>query len=671
MMKFMKRIVSWLMTTILTLTCLNIPVAMAEDESVVTVTVNVTNTPVRGDVALEKTGLLLTGFAEERDEHGNAVMKPIYENGYLAGAVFELRAAENIIGKEGTTFYEQDELVETLTSSASGTVRSQLLPLGEYYLQEVSAPDGYVFDDTTYPVTIAAVDKQTAVVEVKVSASNTYLPIRVTLNKQKEALRSDITTDGMIHQSIEIVPGEGFVFGLFNAEAIAYGENQTLSADTLMATAVTNADGMLTFSGLYPHGEYYIKELSVPDGWLLSEEQYPVTLTSENKASDANVITVALDEPILNHLIYTPVTLTKTDISGAEKLAGALIEVNDGNGNTIYREYTDENGEIPDIPVVPGTYTFKETYAPEGYALNVAEKTFVVTEDGKVIGETEIRDEVNRIMLKKVKENGDPLEGAVFGIYDADNVLVQQQTSDKDGNLTFTKLGYGTYTIREIEAPYGYHPSTGEWQVSIDGTYQNPVQILTTVVNEDAPGWIQITKTDELDGHVIAGVCFDIYALNEDGSMGDLVSTMITNDEGIALSESLLVGDYLVMEREAPEGYIANLWSEKITVVMDETVERNVTNMPIQGQIRIVKTDAETNNVLSGATFTVTRLAGLPSHNEENNGEIVAIITTDENGIAETSLLTYGAYIVRETSVPEGYLDEEWFLTVSIPNGVK
>ena len=80
------------------------------------------------------------------------------------------------------------------------------------------------------------------------------------------------------------------------------------------------------------------------------------------------------------------------------------------------------------------------------------------------------------------------------------NTPVQQQTSDDSGYLTFSKLGYGTYTIREIQAPYGYHPSTGEWQVTIDGTYQNPVQILTTVVNEDAPGWIRVIKTDALDG---------------------------------------------------------------------------------------------------------------------------------------------------------------------------
>ena len=65
----------------------------------------------------------------------------------------------------------------------------------------------------------------------------------------------------------------------------------------------------------------------MPDGWLLSTEKYPVTLTSANKAVSENVITVYLENPILNRLIYTPVTITKTDITGAKKLPGALIEV--------------------------------------------------------------------------------------------------------------------------------------------------------------------------------------------------------------------------------------------------------------------------------------------------------------------------------------------------------
>ncbi len=146
MMNF-KRVFHLVMAAIMLLACFQVPYAYAADEPV-TVTLNVTNTPVRGDVALEKTGLQLIRFADEKDAYGNTVMKPVYQNGFLAGAVFELRAAEDIIGKEGTVFYKKDDLVETLTTSSTGAVKSKILPLGKYYLKEVSAPDGYVFDST-------------------------------------------------------------------------------------------------------------------------------------------------------------------------------------------------------------------------------------------------------------------------------------------------------------------------------------------------------------------------------------------------------------------------------------------------------------------------------------------------------------------------------------------
>ena len=226
----------------------------------------------------------------------------------------------------------------------------------------------------------------------------------------------------------------------YNNAVITYGNDQKLPANTLMATGATDAKGNLTFSGMFPHGDYYVKEISVPQGWLLSAEKYPVKLTSANKAASENVITVYLEDPILNHLIYTPVTITKTDITGAEKLPGALIEVYDADGNTIYREYTNSKGEIPNIPVVPGTYTFKETYAPSGYALNVAIKTFTVTADGKVTGDTVIRDELNKVELKKVKDNGEPLPGAVFGLFDAKDTKIQEATSKADGSVLFTKI---------------------------------------------------------------------------------------------------------------------------------------------------------------------------------------------------------------------------------------
>lgn len=640
--------------------------AMAAEEAAV-VTLNVTNTPVRGDVLLEKTGLQLIRFEDETDAYGNIVMRPVYQNAFLAGAIFELRAAEDIIGKEGTVFYRKDDLIETLTTSATGAVKSQVLPLGKYYLKEISAPDGYVFDASPYPFTLAAVDKQTAIVEAKVSATNTYLPVRVTLRKQKEDILISETEEGMIHQTVEVVPGEGFVFGLYNSSVITYGNAQKLPANTLLATGATDAKGNLTFSGLYPHGDYYLKEISVPNGWLLSTDKYPVTLTSSNKAVSENVITVYLDEPILNRLIYTPVTITKTDITGAKKLPGALIEVYDADGNTIYREYTNENGEIPNIPVVPGTYTFKETYAPSGYALNTAIKTFTVTADGKVTGETVIRDELNKVMLKKIRQNGEALSGAVFGLFDEKNMKILEAISDSDGSVVFQQIPYGKYTIRELSAPYGYHPSEEEWSLVVDGTYLNPIAILATVVNQDAPGRIKILKLDELDQHVIAGVAFDIYAVDENGNAADRVAQMTTNEQGIAESPDLFPADYIVMEHANPVGYVDELWSEKITVGMDEVVTRTVTNMPVQGMIRIIKTDSETGKGLSGAVFTVTRISGLPSHNGENDGEIVAVITSGEDGTAITPLLTWGKYQIVETGVPDDYLDSGYSITVCIP----
>lgn len=663
-MKSNRKLINLLVALVMLMTYLIVPNAMADD---VVVTLNVTNTPVRGDVVLEKKGLQLVRFQDEKDEYGNTVMKPVYENGYLAGAVFEIHAAEDIIGKEGTVFYKKDALVEKLTTTNSGSVKSSLLPLGKYYLMEVSAPDGYVFSKEPANFTLSAIDKKTAVVEVKVSASNTYLPVRVSLEKQKEQTKLVSTESGMVHQVIEVVAGQGFLFGLYNSSVITYGDGQKLPADTLVATAMTDAKGNLTISGLYPHGNYYLKEISVPAGWHLSKEKYPVVLTSANKAANENVIVVKLAEPILNELIYIPITITKTDITGAEKLPGALIEVFDASNNLIYREYTDKNGEIPDIPVIPGKYTFKETYAPEGYALNVATKTFTVSADGNVTGDTVIKNEINRVILMKTRENGDPLPGCVFGLFNEKGEKIMETNSAADGMVEFTKIPYGKYIIKEISAPYGFHASKQTWNVTIDGTYQNPTKVLATIVNEDAPGWIKIQKIDELDKHPIEGVQFDIFSVKEDGTAGDLVSTMTTDENGIATSVGLFVGDYLVKEHENPTGYEYDLWSEKITVIMDQTISRTVKNKPLQGKIKIVKTDSETKKGLPGAVFTVTRVVGLPSHNGEDVGEIVAVLTTDKDGYAETPMLTWGEYSVVESHVPDDYIDDGYSVTVKIP----
>ena len=159
-MNFMKKMLHMGLALVILITCFQVPTVLADNEPV-TITLNVTNTPIQGDIVLEKTGLQLVRFSDEQDEFGNTVMKPVYQNGYMEGAVFELHAAEDIVGKEGTVFYKKDDLVETLTTSGTGAVKSKVLPLGHYYLTEISAPDGYIFDSKPYNVTLAAKDSKT------------------------------------------------------------------------------------------------------------------------------------------------------------------------------------------------------------------------------------------------------------------------------------------------------------------------------------------------------------------------------------------------------------------------------------------------------------------------------------------------------------------------------
>lgn len=86
-----------------------------------------------------------------------------------------------------------------------------------------------------------------------------------------------------------------------------------------------------------------------------------------------------------------------------------------------------------------------------------------------------------------------------------------------------------------------------------------------------------------------------------------------------------------------------------------------VTNQPIQGYIRIVKSDELTGEALAGAAFTITRVSGLPSHNGSNDGKVVAVITTDANGVATSPLLTWGTYRVTETGVPVSLCRQQLF----------
>ena len=445
--------------------------------------VEVPNEPVKGRILLEKKGPWLTGFEVTADAYGNEAHRPVYEERYLAGAVFELRAAETVTGGDGTVWFEQGELVETLTTASDGPAASGLLPLGRYVLVEIHAPEGYALDDTPHEVTLDASDAYTPVVEVRAELTNEYLPAEITLTKYKETMQAMEDEHG-VRQTVITVPGEGFVFGLYNASDIPY-DGGVLPAGTLVASGATDTEGRLVFAGQYPHGEYYVKELQAPEGWKLPAGTFPVSILPEKAQEDA-VIRAGLT--VHNELICTPVTITKTDITGAAPVPGALIEVRNSRDEIIYRARTDENGELPDILLMPGQYAFREVLAPDGYALNEAVCIFVVDALGQVSGDTEIRDDWTRFSLRKTDTGGRVLAGVQFALVDADGSQIMTAETDENGLASFERIPHGRYSVVETQPLPGYLPAGTVAELTVDGQYVNPDAPLEVVnVPADTP----------------------------------------------------------------------------------------------------------------------------------------------------------------------------------------
>lgn len=192
--------------------------------------------------------------------------------------------------------------------------------------------------------------------------------------------------------------------------------------------------------------------------------------------------------------------------------------------------------------------------------------------------------------------------------------------------------------------------------------YGAPYALQTaSVAFELSTGEIKVTKKSS-DGILLQGAVFELLS-----SSGSVLATKATGADGVALFADLTPGNYTVREKSAPEGYALSASSlSGVTVAAGMTTHVSFANDRIMGCIRVVKTDSLTGKPLAGAVFSVTRLSGPASDNAADIGRIVATITTNAQGIAETGLLPWGQYRVTETGVPEGYLDAGYTTTVFI-----
>ena len=602
-----------------------------------TAEIAITNTPVKGLIQIEKQGPVLTGFNEHQDPFGNLVYTPIYGTGYLEGAVFEVRAVEDIVGKDGTVWFRAGDLADTIVTRGEKTDQSKLLPLGHYYVTEVSAPDGYAFDSTRFDVVLEARDHETPMLTVTLAASNELMPARISLKKEKEVLSTVTAADGMVTTTLAIEPGEGFVFGLFCMDQLN-SKSGSLNAGSLMATAISEKNGAVSFYGRFPAGTYEVRELSGPEGWTLNPTPRVFSLPADTQIQDGEM-RLAFEQPVLNRLIHAEVRVSKTDLTGSNYLPHTLIEIKNSDGTIVLKGYTGEDGYLPAFPAVPGSYTYREVLAPEGYELSATELSFSISQEGRIVGKTSVADDYTRFSIRKEDEKHHPLAGVEFGLFSQNGTLQAKAVTGEDGLVVFEKIPYGQYEIREIKALPGYLLNTTAVPITVDGTFVNPKEPVATLVNVQSE--ILIRKTDQ-NGTPLQGAEFGLY-----DSKGRLIMTAVSDAEGMARFIGADYGKYTIRELSAPEGYL--MTHEVISLSIDEgyanSEEPAATVVNPEKRIMCIKSDPS-GKPLSGVEFALYSATTM---------EKVETAVSDADGVFTFHRFDYGEWIIRETAAPEGY----------------
>ena len=523
----------------------------------------------------------------------------------LAGTVFQLYDAAG---------YPVGSPVMT---NGDGIVAWGNLPLGDYSVQEIAAPEGYNCDNGFYSLTLT---ENNLFLTIEVVNSVVYGKIRI--------IKTDADTQDVL---------AGAVFEVTDA----YG--------TVVDTLITGTDGTAESDWL-PYGSYTVTETQAASGYINSGFS-----TTVNIAEHGWTYTISVE----NVSMQGGIRLTKTDANTGNPISGVQFDIYDSNSTLVGSMTTNENGVAMSPNLPRGQYTVEEHALPTGYTGELVELTADI-EPNAVTDLTATNMPItSRIKIIKTDAvTGEVLPGAVFSVTDDAGYTVATITTGADGTSITDWLPYGRYTVSEVQAPDRYINSGFSTTIYAE---EDGKTYTIAVENTPMQGGIRLTKTDSMTGTPIAGVEFGIY-----DTTGTLVASMTTDASGVATAPSLSKGSYTVREHGNPTGYVAALAELSAEVVSEETTDLYVTNDPIQGRIRIVKKDAVTGDLLSGAEFSVTRISGIPPHHGAGDGEIVATITTNADGIAESPLLTYGTYRIEETAAPAGFLNSGFTTDVMI-----
>ena len=565
------------------------------------------------------------------------------------------------------------------------------LPLGTITIQETKAPKGYLLNEEIFVRQITSKGTTEGV--------ETYNMPTI----EEEVIRGDIQLVKYGENNDE--PGDSGADIKKPLKDIKFHLTSKTNGDVY--TIITDENGFAS-----------TKQFGNSERGNLPFDTY--TVTEESPYPEYDIIVpfeVTVDEEgktysyiLRNDTVDAPLSVQKVDKETGKviPIAGAQFQILDEDKNPITMKVhyptpmeidtfeTDANGSFT-LPekLEHGSYYLHETKAPEGYLLGIEDIPFVVDQEFDWENPLSITypdaPAKGKIRVTKTdKETDKPIpSGAEFTVTAAEDIttpdgtirtekgtVVATLTTDEKGKAETEALYLGKYVIKETKAPNGYLLNPKEFAVTLEYEDQETEIVYgdVTVPDELAKGKIRVKKTDAETGNGLSGAEFEIRAKEDivtpDGTVkakaGTVVDTITTSDKGTAETKKLYLGKYEVQETKAPEGYLLNTQKYPVELIYadqeTEIVYGDVTvpDEIAKGKIRITKTDKETNKPIpSGAEFTVTAAEDITTPDgtvRAEKGTVVATLTTDDKGKAETDKLYLGKYVIKETKAPEGYL---------------
>ncbi len=539
--------------------------------------------------------------------------KPAAEKGHLQIKKVD-ENDENIVLKDAKfdVIDKDNNVVATVTTNEKGIAEVKDLPLGDYFVKEINAPEGYIKVDTPVKVTI----DNTNVIELVMK--NT----KKVENGQFKLLKKD-------SESGQLLPGAKF---------------DVIDKDGKVVETIVTGDKGEALSKQLPVGSYTLKEVEAPKGYELSSSSVSVDVKA-NKVVTVDVVNKKIPEKVTGQF-----EIVKVDAEDKTKvLSDAEFEVYK-DSKKVDTLRTDKTGKVISQKLEPGKYTLKEMKAPQGYKLLKEEIEVVVEADKVVEVQVENAKELGSLqVIKKDAESGKVLAGAEFKLKnEAGQVVGEAKTTNKDGVVKFESLVPGKYTLEETKAPEGYKALEVTVEVNV---VANEV-VKQEVMNEKVMGQFEIVKVDANDKtKLLSGAEFEVY---KDGKK---VDTLRTDKTGKVISQKLEPGKYTLKEMKAPQGY--KLLKEEIEVVVEanKVVEVQIENVKELGSLQVIKKDAESGKVLEGAEFKLKNEAG------QVVGEAK---TTSKDGVVKFESLVPGKYTLEETKAPEGYRALEVTVEVNV-----